>query len=148
MHVQANQLISPEQQGPVVLVVTGNVNIPLNLTMADLYSYPQLSIVNHTYGAHHDVYQINASGASLNALLDVAQPNSTAKIVTFYGTDGYSATVLLSAIRLDPNAMIATRWNTSDDSSDAGDSTSLRNVLPNQYYAQFWVYGLVGIKVQ
>lgn len=144
-----NIQMNPKFDTRVVLVITGNVKNPLRLTMYNLSQYTQISITNHTYGAHHNVYRINASGASLNALLNAAQPNSDAKIATFQsGQDGYSGRILLSVIRSDPNAMIATRWSTSDDTSDAGDSNSLRNILPGQYYAQYWVYGLVSITVE
>jgi DMSO/TMAO reductase YedYZ molybdopterin-dependent catalytic subunit len=129
-----------------VLTIDGHVKVPMDLTMYDLSQFPQISILDHTYGAHQQLFQMNASGPSLNDILNMAQPNSNALVATFYGTDGYDATMLLSQIRSDPDAIIATQWNTTDNSSAAGNG--LRDVLPSQYYAEYWVYYLDKITIQ
>jgi DMSO/TMAO reductase YedYZ molybdopterin-dependent catalytic subunit len=135
-------------EGTVLLTVRGNVGNPMNLTVADLRNYPQVSIANHVYGAHHSFYEMTASGASLNALLDSARPGDGASVVTFYSdADKYSATVMLSSIRSDAQAMIAIRWHTNDTTSAAGDSTTLRNIEPADTYGTNWVFGLNRITV-
>ena len=113
--------------------------------MYDLSQFPQITILNQTYGAHHQFFQMSASGPSLNDIIDMAQPNDDAVVATFYGSDGYYSTLSLSQIRSDPHAFIATQWNTTDNSSAAG--KGLRDVLPSQYYAQYWVYYLDDITI-
>jgi PKD repeat protein len=130
----------------VLLWANGNVTSPLSLSVANLLNnYPQNAIVNQTYGAHGAFYQMNASGASLNAILSSMGVKSGASSVTFYGSDGFNATILLSAIAADNQSMIATRWNSSDNSSS--DLSGLRDILPSQTYAQEWVYDLDGFTV-
>jgi DMSO/TMAO reductase YedYZ molybdopterin-dependent catalytic subunit len=135
-------------EGTVLLTVRGNVGNPMNLTIADLRNYPQVSIANHVYGAHHSVYEMTATGASLNALLDSARPGDGASAVTFYSdADNYQATVMLSSIRSDPRAMIAITWHTNDTTPAAGDSSTLRNIQPGEAFGTNWVFGLNRITV-
>ena len=138
----------------VLLPVTGNVANPLNLSLADLMNsslYPQITISNHTYGAHHDFYQIWATGASLSAILNSSNVNSGATGVTFYGSDGDNSYVALSRgpgnIMSDNESMIAYDWYSNDNSSQGGDNQTERNIIPSQTYGEYWVYDLVAVQV-
>jgi PKD repeat protein len=131
----------------VLLPITGNVANPLDISLAQLAGYPQVSISNHTYGAHHEYFQMWATGASLNAILNSSQVNSGASVVTFYGSDGFFATVLLSDIRADNLSMLSSSWYTNDNTSQAGDNQTERDIIPSQTYGTDWVYQLTSIQV-
>lgn len=124
--------------GPVVLVIKGNVKNPMNLTMVDLQSYPGIS-VNASYTKGSSTLYYNVTGASLNALLDSAQPLNGATSVKFIASD-YNQTIPISAIRSDAKAIVA---------FDCPPDGSLRNILPSQSLsAKQWVRDLVTIQVQ
>jgi PKD repeat protein len=131
----------------ILLPITGNVANPLDLSMADLNNYTQVSIANHTYGTSGVFYQMWASGASLNDILNRSMVNSGASSVTFYGSDGFYATVLLSQIRADNQSMISCAWYTNNPSSQGGDNQTERDIIPSQTYGEEWVYGLTSIEV-
>jgi len=127
--------------------VFGNVSNPMNLTVSDLRQYPQISIKGHVYGAHQHIYVMSATGASLNAILNATQPDPNAELVVFTGTDGFSSSVPLSAIRSDNQSIIVSSWVTNDTTSGAGDTNSFRDIIPSQYFATSWVYDLDSIQV-
>jgi PKD repeat protein len=138
----------------VLLPVFGNVANQLNLSLADLMNsslYPQVTISNHTYG-HGGVFsQMWATGASLNAILNNSSIISGSSSVTFYGSDGTSASVPISHgagnIRSDNQSMIAYQWYSNGDSSDGGYNQTERDIMPSQVYGQYWEYDLVGVEV-
>jgi hypothetical protein len=149
----------------VVLKVTGAVKNPLALTASDLSKYPQISIVNQTYGRSGGrVYQITATGASLNAIMDVAQSQGT--VAHFLATDGFdNGGILISApsnkilsIRGDIRSMITLNWSNTEDFYDAnGEPTGqkcsnlnegLRVIFPSQYYGQYNTFNLYEIHVE
>jgi PKD repeat protein len=131
----------------VPLWVNGKVTTSLDLWVADLQNdYDQIAIFNHTYSKQGTLYNISASGASLNEVLNnSAIPLKGAVSVTFYGSDGFSDTIPLSTIYGDNQSMIATQWSTTDNTSSTIDG--LRNILPSQHSASAWVYYLDGLTV-
>lgn len=137
--IDMNITVDPAHDTTVVLTVTGNVNNSLSLTKYKLMQYPQIS-ENVSYLKHGDTttHWLSVSGASLNALLNDAQPNAGATSVTFRATDGYETTITLSEIRADSRSIIAI--NSPPDGS-------LRNVLPSQTYGAQWGYDLYAIVV-
>lgn len=120
------------------IIVSGNVSHPVVLSVSDLMECPQKSI-SINYSAHHTAGHMNASGVSLNDLLDRAGPDEGAQYVVFKGSDNYTATVKLSVIRADPDALIAIGGEPNG---------SLRDIIPSQYYATDWVYDLKKVEVQ
>jgi PKD repeat protein len=135
----------------VLLPITGNVANPLNLTLANLNNYPQVSISNHTYGAHHEYYQMWATGASLNDVLNDSKVNDTAEVVTFYGSDGVTATVMLSLgpgnIEADNLSMISADWYDNDNTGLSGSNSTERNIIPSQTYGEYWIFDLIAVQV-
>jgi len=120
------------------IAIFGNVSKPMNLSVADLQKYPQVSL-SLNYSAHHEAAHMEATGVSLNDLLNATQPYDDVTTVVFKGADGYSVSVPISTIRKDNQSILAI--NSPPDGS-------LRDILPSQYYAQDWTYDLVSIEVQ
>ncbi len=121
---------TPTPAAEVVLTVSGSVDNPLSLSMADLNKYENKSIStpfkNNT--------TLNATGVSLNKLLDDSKVKSTASNVTLTASDGYNRTVSLSAIRESTDAIVAYNNGT------------LRAVIPGQATGS-WVSKLSSIVV-
>lgn len=115
----------------VALTINGTVDSPLALSMADLNKYANMSI--STIGKNNTTY--NATGVSMNKLLDDAKVNASAKNVTFIGSDGYNATLSLSVIRATPDAII-----------QYTDNGWLKSVVPGQA-TKNWVSKVIIIKV-
>lgn len=133
----------------VLLPIVGNVDTPLDLSLSDLeINYDAVSIAGHTYGAHGSFYQMWATGASLNEILNYAGLGSGAIVVTFYASDGYTATIPISKIQGDSQSMIAYDWWDNDPTGLSGNNQTERNIEPTDTYAQYWTFDLVGIQVQ
>ncbi|HEY3421944.1 MAG TPA: hypothetical protein VGK13_02215 [Methanocellaceae archaeon] len=113
------------------LTVNGSVDNPLALSMTDLQAYTNMSIStpfkNNT--------TLNATGVSLNKLLDDSKVKSTATNVTLVASDGYNKTVLLSAIRASNQSIVSFDVN-----------STLRAIIPGQP-TNTWVSKLVSIVV-
>lgn len=107
---------TPAPTAQAVLTVSGSVDNPLALSMADLNAYENKSIStpfkNNT--------TLNATGVSLNKLLDDSKVKSTATNVTLTASDGYNKTVKLSDIRASTDAIVAY------------DNGTLRAIIPGQ----------------
>jgi Oxidoreductase molybdopterin binding domain. len=130
--------LTPEQKSAQTILVTGNLQEPMNLTVADLQKYPQISI-SINYSSQHVERHMDASGASLNAVLDSFKVYDNATTLELTGADGYSATVWISEIRGDNQSILAI---------DSEPNGSLRVIIPSQYYGTCWVYDLVSIRVK
>ena len=123
---------------PTSISIFGNVSKPMNLSVADLQKYPQVSL-SLNYSAHHEAAHMDATGVSLNDLLNATQPYDNVTTVVFRGADGYAISVPISTIREDNQSILAI--NSPPDGS-------LRDILPSQYYAQSWTYDLASIEIQ
>jgi DMSO/TMAO reductase YedYZ molybdopterin-dependent catalytic subunit len=121
---------TPAPTAQAVLTVSGSVDNPLALSMADLNAYENKSIStpfkNNT--------TLNATGVSLNKLLDDSKVKSTATNVTLTASDGYNKTVMLSDIRASTDAIVAY------------DNGTLRAIIPGQATGS-WVSKLSKIVV-
>jgi|WetSurMetagenome_2_1015567.scaffolds.fasta_scaffold62015_3 hypothetical protein len=114
-----------------VLTIKGTVDNSLALSMADLQAYANMSIStpfkNNT--------TLNATGVSLNKLLDDSKVMSAATNVTLIASDGYNKTVLLSAIRASNQSIVAFDVN-----------GTLRAIIPGQATGT-WVSKLDTIEI-
>jgi DMSO/TMAO reductase YedYZ molybdopterin-dependent catalytic subunit len=102
--------------------------------MADLQSYPQITVNETTTNNANVTTAVTGTGPSLNALLDAAGPAPTAMNITFYSPD-YMKTIALSVVRGSPNATVVIFTN-----------GSLRDVIPGQD-AGAWVSNLTAISI-
>jgi DMSO/TMAO reductase YedYZ molybdopterin-dependent catalytic subunit len=119
----------------VLLTVNGSVTTPLSLTLADLQTYPQLTINESTTNKNNQTQTVAGTGPSLNAILTKASPSAAAKNITFIASDGYAKMILLSVITGSPNATVVVF-------SDG----SLRDVIPGQGSGA-WVSNLTAITI-
>lgn len=115
----------------VALTINGTVDNPLALSMSDLNKYANVSI--STMGKNNTTY--NATGVSMNKLLDDAKVKSGATNVKFIGSDGYNQTVKLTDIRASQDAII-----------QYTDNGWLKSVVPGQA-TKYWVAKVVIITV-
>jgi DMSO/TMAO reductase YedYZ molybdopterin-dependent catalytic subunit len=123
---------APSQSPAVaVLNISGNVPHPLNLTMGDLKGYEAKTITV----PDKDNVTMTYTGVSYNTLLNDSAPASDATSVNMLGSDGYSYSIDLSAIRSSPDAIIAIN---ADD--------TLKAVIPGQSKGA-WVGNLTAIEI-
>ena len=117
----------------IALTVNGTVSKQLNLTMADLKAYPNVS-VDVTYGGTEH----KGEGVSIMSLLNDSHPWIGASTVTFISSDasGYNVTVPIAEIAADPSAVIMYQ-----------DDGTLRDVIPSEGSAKNWVRNLSVMKV-
>jgi DMSO/TMAO reductase YedYZ molybdopterin-dependent catalytic subunit len=118
---------------PVALNITGVGDKPIAIKMSRLQAYPVKSISV----PYKNDQTLNASGLSLNKLLDDYAANSTATKITFIAVDGYNKTVNLADVRAATDSIVAI------DSKNG----TLRNIIPGQAFGT-WVDKLVTIKLE
>jgi DMSO/TMAO reductase YedYZ molybdopterin-dependent catalytic subunit len=132
------------------IAVTGLVNTPLHLTLADLGGFPATH-VSATQVSGHGPVPLDCTGVSLGAIiakagLDVGAKNNAnlAHTLLVTGDDGYA--VALSLGEIDPNygsapAIIATTCNGKPEENP-------RLVVPNDKHGGRAVQGVVSIEVK
>jgi PKD repeat protein len=116
------------------LRIDGLVNRPLNLTYAELLSFPMVSEVAELkcVDGFPDV-TYNWTGIPLFYLLTLAQINSEAYKVVTYGSDGYSSDLLVEDA-LKPTTILALGANGTSQPDISGSPTGLyRLVVPNNW---------------
>lgn len=102
------KFLAPES---VVLMVTGNVENTLNLSKTDLSGYPQMT----ASWTNSSGTTFTGTGASLNALIDAAEPNDGASQIIFLDANGNTnlngnkvVRIYLTDVRADSNAIVST----------------------------------------
>lgn len=133
-----------------VLSIFGQVNRPLNLTVAELLSMPQVSeVVNLKCVLGVPVDTFNWTGVPLFYLLTLAQVKPTAFKVAFRGSDGFSSDLLIDDA-LKPTVIVALKANGTflpDVQWLSPDNLGgLRLVVPGKYGYK-WVALLTEIEV-
>jgi DMSO/TMAO reductase YedYZ molybdopterin-dependent catalytic subunit len=118
---------------PVALNITGVSGQPIAIKMSKLQAYPVKSLSV----PYKNNQTLNASGLSLNKLLDDYAANTTATKITFIAADGYNKTVNLADVRAAPDAIVVI---------DATNAT-LRDIIPGQAFGT-WVDKLITIKLE
>jgi molybdate transport system substrate-binding protein len=117
-------------KGP--LAVSGLVSKPASLAVDDLKKLDQLTVTVTDRDGKEQTY----TGVSIAKLLEDAGISADAKAVDFVGADGYVATVPITDVQADKDAIIAIL-----------DEGSLRNILPAQM-PRAWVRGLTTLEVK
>jgi DMSO/TMAO reductase YedYZ molybdopterin-dependent catalytic subunit len=117
---------------PTALSISGsNVTTKKTYSLDDLKAMTQLSI--STIGKNN--VTVNATGVSLNALLDAVGPKGTAVQFISGDADNYNKTIALSVIRDSPNAIVAIDAN-----------GTLKSIIPGQSTGA-WVGNLTKIRI-
>lgn len=126
------QAQNPDSSEPVALNITGKIDNAKKFRLSDLKSNPIVSISV----PYKDNKTLNATGVSLNKLLDEAGVKSDATGVMFVAADGFNRTVKLSDVRAAQDSIIAI-----NDTSG-----TLRDIVPGQAF-NTWVDKLVTIEI-
>ena len=131
---------SPSQVGLIdVLSITGNVSAPLNLSLAELRSFPMVSEVAElkcVQGSPDVTY--NWTGIPLFYLLTLAQVEPRAIKLGIHGSDGFSSDLRVEDA-LKPTTILALGANGTDLPIINGIQGAFRLVVPGQ-----WGYKWVG----
>ena len=146
---QSNGTVSPvigpgKTSDTIVLTITGNVDKPMQYTLAQLRSRP---FKTETVDFKDNV-TANITGMMLNDLLNDSAVRSNATTVTFSSNDNYVKTIALTDIRASKAAMIILGIQLPPCCPSEGESNeTLKNVVPGQPYST-WVGKLTTIEVQ
>jgi hypothetical protein len=123
------------------LTITGQVDTPLNLTIADLLAMPQTTLFAQIYCVGPPGFFVeegNWTGVKLNFLLQKAGINSTATKIAFYATDGFT-TDLTPSFAMDDSIIVAYEKN------NLPLDETLRLVVPGRWGYK-WIYHLSRIE--
>jgi hypothetical protein len=128
----------------IALKVTGNVDKPVEYTLAELKSRPFKNITVD----FKDNLTANITGFLLNDLLNDSVVMGNATNVTFSSDDGYVKTIMLSDIRASPDSMLIFGIQLPQCCPSPGESNdTLKDIVPGQPY-DTWVGNLGTIEVQ
>jgi hypothetical protein len=137
---------------PVPIAITGLVENPLNLTYAQLASFPLLSetaelqCIGAGQGDQNLSVVYNWTGIPLLCLLSEARVMSGANFVVFNAVDGYSSSITLEEA-MDPHTILALEANGTElDMLTGFGSGWSRIVLPGRWGYK-WVYWVDDIAV-
>jgi DMSO/TMAO reductase YedYZ molybdopterin-dependent catalytic subunit len=139
----------PEAVEAGTIAITGNVNNPQNVTLAQLESYQIFTIqAKLTSGGNpSDNGVFNYTGVLLRDLLNEAQISANATSVYVQASDGYGATITLKDAQND-NTMIAfSKDGSALTPLKSGGEGPFRLVVGGDTYAQRWVKGVIALKV-
>ena len=123
------------------LIVTGLVDTPLNLTLAEITDMPQTTVNATLFCVDFPgnvVEDGNWTGVKLKTLLEMANPSADAIKVAFFASDGYSTDLSLQTAMRDD--IIVAYQNNGEDLS------SLRSVVPGKWGYK-WVSQLTRIEL-
>jgi len=126
------------------LEVTGLVDKPLSLTYDELRLLPKLAASPNLLCPGFFVDGGTWSGASLAAVLDMAQVQAGAERISLVAADGYSLSVDLVNARA-PDSFLAYEWN--GEPLPALHGFPIRAVFPAKN-GNFWVKWLIEIVVE
>lgn len=134
---------------PDSLVIKGDLENPLTLTIAQLETYPSVTLrVTLTSSSRtQDNGVFNYTGVSLNSLLSQAQINSNASSVFVQAQDGYGTTLTMQEAQ-SQNTIIAYEKDGSNLTllKDGGEGP-LRLIIGDEQYAQRWIRGVAALEV-
>ena len=119
------------------LTIFGQVDTPLNLTIANLLTMPQTTLFAQIYCVGPPGFFVeegNWTGVKLNFLLQKAGINSSAIKIAFYATDGFS-TDLTPLFAMDDSVIVAYEKN------NLPLDETLRLVVPGRWGYK-WIYHL------
>ena len=139
----------PEPVEAGTIAITGNVNNPQNVTLAQLESYHVITTqAKLTSGGNpSDNGVFNYTGVLLRDLLNEAQISTNATSVYVQASDGYGTTLTLKDAQND-NTMIAfSKDGSALTPLKSGGEGPFRLVLGGDTYAQRWVKGVIILKV-
>jgi hypothetical protein len=123
------------------LIVTGLVDTPLNLTLAEITDMPQTTVNATLFCVDFPgnvVEDGNWTGVKLKTLLEMVNPSSDAIKVAFFASDGYSTDLTIQTAMRDD--IIVAYQNNGEDLS------SLRLVVPGKWGYK-WITMLTRIEL-
>jgi len=120
------------------LTIDGEVNNPVNLSMADLQKLPYTSMVIRHVCVEGWAAIVQWGGVRLRDLLAIAQPSPQAKYVYFYSADGYYESWDLDSV-IHPQTLMAYQKNGQDLSPEYGAPLRLASPVKLGYKLSKWV---------
>ena len=114
------------------LAIAGLVDKPTTLSAADFGKLTQVSVKATDKSGTEQTY----TGVAITTLLQTVSVQASATNIIFTGGDGYTATVKLTDVAADPNAIIAIDAN-----------GAFRNIIPTMA-PKVWVKGLIKMELQ
>lgn len=139
----------PEAVQTGTILITGQVNNPLNITFSQLQTYTrttiQVTLSSSSRLSDNGVF--NYTGVTLKTLLEEARVSANATSVYIQASDGYGTTISIKDA-LNSNTIIAYQKNGASltQLKDDGEGP-LRLVIGSDQYAQRWVRGVAAIQV-
>jgi DMSO/TMAO reductase YedYZ molybdopterin-dependent catalytic subunit len=129
--------------------IVGNVDNPQNVTLAQLESYPVITIqAKLTSGGNPaDNGVFNYTGVLLRDILSQAQVSANATSVYIQASDGYGATISLKDARSDSTLIAYSKDGSPLTALKSGGEGPYRLVVGEDTYAQRWVKGVIALKV-
>ncbi len=124
------------------LNISGAVNNPLSLTMADIDRMPHTSMVIQQVCVEGWAAIVQWGGVRLRDLAILAQPKPTAKYVYFKSADGYYESWDLASV-LHPQTILADRMNGKELPAENGAPLRLASPIKLGYKQSKWVTEVV-----
>jgi DMSO/TMAO reductase YedYZ molybdopterin-dependent catalytic subunit len=124
------------------LNISGAVNNPLSLTMADIYKMPHTSMVIQQVCVEGWAAIVQWGGVRLRDLAILAQPKPTAKYVYFKSADGYYESWDLASV-IHPQTILADRMNGKELPAENGAPLRLASPIKLGYKQSKWVTEVV-----
>ncbi len=120
------------------LAIDGEVNKPLNLSLADLQTIPKRSMIIRHVCVEGWAAVVQWGGVRLSDLLSLAQPKATAKYVYFQSADGYYESWDLASA-LHPQTLLAYEMNGQTLPPENGAPLRLATPIKLGYKLSKWV---------
>jgi DMSO/TMAO reductase YedYZ molybdopterin-dependent catalytic subunit len=124
------------------LNISGAVNNPLSLTMADIDLMPHTSMVIQQVCVEGWAAIVQWGGVRLRDLAILAQPKPTAKYVYFKSADGYYESWDLASV-IHPQTILADRMNGKELPAENGAPLRLASPIKLGYKQSKWVTEVV-----
>jgi DMSO/TMAO reductase YedYZ molybdopterin-dependent catalytic subunit len=124
------------------LNISGEVNNPLSLTMADIDRMPHTSMVIRQVCVEGWAAIVQWGGVRLRDLAILAQPKPTAKYVYFKSADGYYESWDLASV-IHPQTILADRMNGKELPAENGAPLRLASPIKLGYKQSKWVTEVV-----
>ncbi len=120
------------------LVIDGEVNHPLSLSMTDIQQLPLTSMVIRHVCVEGWAAIVQWGGVRLRELVALAQPKANVKYVYFYSADGYYGSWDIASA-LHPQTLMAYQKNSQPLSVDNGAPLRLASPIKLGYKQSKWV---------
>lgn len=120
------------------LTIDGEVNQPIQLSMADIYKLPLTSMVIRHLCVEGWAAIVQWGGVRLRDLLNLAQPKSQARYVYFQSADNYYESWDIASV-LHPQTILAYQKNSQPLSVDNGAPLRLAAPIKLGYKQSKWV---------